>query len=57
MPRVEFLKNESTNEYLTFKWRPMIDGIFPKGVLMDMQATLPYFGTSRYRFEMNPGES
>ncbi len=55
--RVEFLKNESTNEYLIFKWKPTIDGEFPNGVRMNMTAILPYFDVSSYYFDMTPGES
>jgi hypothetical protein len=52
----EFLKNESTDEYLVFKWKPSVDGEFPNGVIMDMKIRLPYFGTSYYRFDMTPSE-
>ncbi len=57
LSRVEFLRNESTNEYLVFKWKPTIDGEFPNGVRMHMKAMLPYFDLSSYYFDMTPGES
>ncbi|CAF1123734.1 unnamed protein product [Rotaria sordida] len=52
--RVEFLEQESTNEYLTFKWRPITDGKFPPRVRMHMKAMLPYFNVSSYYFDMTP---
>jgi hypothetical protein len=52
---VEFLKSESTNEYLVFKWKPRIDGEFPDGVRMHMTAILSHFGNSSYYFDMTPG--
>ncbi|CAF3724536.1 unnamed protein product [Rotaria sordida] len=52
--RVEFLEQESTNEYLTFKWRPITDGKFPPRVQMHMKAMLPYFNVSSYYFDMTP---
>ncbi|CAF4944463.1 unnamed protein product [Rotaria sp. Silwood1] len=52
--RFEFLKNESTNEYLTFKWRPTADGEFPDKVRMHMKAILPHFNVSSYNFDMTP---
>ncbi|CAF2574445.1 unnamed protein product [Rotaria sp. Silwood2] len=52
--RVEFLKNESTNEYLTFKWRPTADGVFPNRVRMHIKAILPHFDVSSYYFDMTP---
>ncbi|CAF0721344.1 unnamed protein product [Adineta ricciae] len=50
----EFLKNESTNNYLVFRLEPMVEGQFPAGVKMNIKITLPYFGTSQYRFDMTP---
>jgi hypothetical protein len=54
IPRYEFLKNESTNEYLVFKWRPTVDGVFPKGVWMHMWQLLDHFKPSKYDFEIIP---
>jgi hypothetical protein len=53
----EFLKNESTNQYLVIKWRPTIEGKFPNGVLMNMTQMLPHFDVSSYIFDMTPGET
>ncbi|UJR27550.1 hypothetical protein I4U23_008832 [Adineta vaga] len=53
-PRFEFLKNESTNENLTFRWQPTVDGEFPNGVRMHMKAMLPHFENSSYFFDMTP---
>ncbi|CAF0852570.1 unnamed protein product [Adineta ricciae] len=50
----EFLKNESTDNYLVFKLEPTVAGQFPAGVKMNVKITLPYFGTSQYRFDMTP---
>ncbi len=55
--RFEFLKNESTNEYLIFKWKPTTEGEFPNGVRMNMKAILPYFNESSYYFDMTPSKS
>ena len=52
----EFSINESTDEYLVFKWKPNVDEEFPNGVMMNMKIRLPYFGTSFYRFNMTPSE-
>ncbi|CAM4811007.1 unnamed protein product [Rotaria magnacalcarata] len=52
--RVEFLKNESTSEYLAFKWKPTVDGEFPDRVRMHMEVVLPYFEPSSYYFDMTP---
>ncbi len=56
IPRYEFLENESTNEYLVFKWRPSVDGVFPKGVWMHMWQLLDHFKPSEYVFEIIPGK-
>jgi hypothetical protein len=50
----EFLKNESTNEYLIFKWKPTVEGEFPNGVRMNMTAMLQHFDPSYYYFDMTP---
>ncbi|UJR21630.1 hypothetical protein I4U23_024707 [Adineta vaga] len=50
----EFLKNESTNDYLVFRWEPTVNGQFPNDVKMNIKITLPFFGTSQYRFDMTP---
>ena len=56
MSHVKFVKNESTNEYLVFQWKPMKNGEFPDGVRMHMKAILPYFDVSSYYFDMTPGK-
>lgn len=55
--RFEFLKNESTNEILAFKWKPTVDGEFPDRVRMHMKAALPHFNQSSYYFDMTPSKS
>ncbi len=52
----EFLKNESTNEYLVFKWVPNVDGEFPDRILMNMSVNLPHFTPLYYIFDMTPSE-
>lgn len=52
--RFEFLKNESTNENLIFKWKPAVEGVFPNGIRMHMKAMLRYFDPSSYYFDMTP---
>ncbi len=52
----EFLKNESNNESLVFKWIPTVDGEFPNGIIMNMSIKLPYFTPLYYRFDINPSE-
>ncbi len=56
IPHVEFLQDESTNEHLIFKFKPMIDGEFPNGVRMLINATLRHFDPAPYYFDMTPGE-
>jgi hypothetical protein len=53
----EFVKNESTDELLVFKWEPIIKGQFPNGLKMRMKAILPYFDDSTYYFDMTPGKN
>lgn len=52
----EFLKNESVNDDLVFKWIPTVDGQFPDGVRMNMSVKLQHFSPLLYRFNMTPGK-
>ncbi len=51
----EFLENESTDEFLVYKWKPNVEGEFPDGVRMHMKQLLDYFEPSEYYFDMTPG--
>ena len=53
-PRFEFCRNESTENLLIFKWKPMVDGEFPNGLRMRMKVSGSYFNTSVYQFDMTP---
>ena len=53
----QFLKNESTDEYLAFRWQPTVDGRFPPGIRMNMTATIPQSPASTYTFDMTPSKS
>ena len=56
-PKFEFLKNESTQGVLVFKWKPTVEGQFPPGVRMRLRVVLPHFNDSIYIFDMTPSKS